>query len=429
MHFLRFEKKGALDMYYKAELEYLTKVLEKMHLQIVRLDPNEVRDQHLDFGLRSFLGHEEEYEFSFYESLQRAKENTIYKLTDEFMCKYIFLLLPQSLNSVPLLIGPYMSFEMTHEHLLEEAERLGVPAWRVPQLESFYFNVPLLRDETTLLTMLHAFGEVLWGNGKAFEIIDINRELSVAPAIINPLDESENPENTMLRMEMMEKRYSYENELMQIVSQGLTNRAELMLSGISKTTFEQRTADPIRNIKNYSIICNTLLRKAAEQGGVHPIYLDSVSSEFAKKIELLTDIEAGQELMGEMAHSYCRLVRKYATQQYSLLIQRTTAYIDANLSSNLSLNALAAAQNTNASYLSSRFKKETGKTVTVYVNEKRMESAARLLRTTRLQIQTVAQHFGISDVNYFSKIFKKHHGVTPKQYREQNRPYTIKQKS
>ena len=42
----------------------------------------------------------------------------------------------------------------------------------------------------------------------------------------------------------------------------------------------------------------------------------------------------------------------------------------------------------------------------------------RLLATTKLQIQTIAQHCGILDVHYFSKVFKKSVGVTPKQYRE-----------
>ena len=48
-----------------------------------------------------------------------------------------------------------------------------------------------------------------------------------------------------------------------------------------------------------------------------------------------------------------------------------------------------------------------------------MKSGAHLLQTTRLQVQTVAQHCGISDVNYFTKLFKKAYGVTPRQFREE----------
>lgn len=92
-------------------------------------------------------------------------------------------------------------------------------------------------------------------------------------------------------------------------------------------------------------------------------------------------------------------------------------YIDANLSEDLRLHTLAQKVNVRARYLSSLFKKETGSTLTDYVNQKRVDHAAYLLTDTRLQIQTVAQYCGIMDVQYFSKIFKRITGVTPKEYR------------
>ena len=126
--------------------------------------------------------------------------------------------------------------------------------------------------------------------------------------------------------------------------------------------------------------------------------------------------------MLDMVHSYCRLVRKHSANQYSPFIQKTVAYIDANLAGDLSLHTLASLQNLNASYLSTLFHKETGKTVTDYVTARRMDTAGKLLRTTLLQVQTIAQHCGINDSNYFSKLFKKHYGITPLQFRERNHP-------
>jgi len=78
---------------------------------------------------------------------------------------------------------------------------------------------------------------------------------------------------------------------------------------------------------------------------------------------------------------------------------------------------LAQLQGINASYLSSLFRRETGQTVTDYVNRKRIRLAMRLLGTTKLQVQTVALRCGISDVNYFSKLFRKYTQRTPKEYR------------
>lgn len=413
-------------MEYRAELEFMQKVLGKLRVQVRSLRLSEAPDHLIDFGLRTFLQKEDDYDRTFGEIISHSKENTIYRLTDRFMCKYTLLRFPDLPQPEALMIGPYMTFGISREQLLETAERFRIPAWCIHHLEEYYANVPCISDESPLFTMVNVFCERLWGSSGAFEIVDINQNSDGTAAIFPEKREGEDPEAIMLRMKMLESRYAYENELMDMVAQGLSHRAELMLTSFSGLTIELRTADPVRNIKNYSIICNTIMRKAAEQGGVHPVYLDSASAEFARKIEMLSDQNAGQELMIEMVHAYCRLVRKHSTQRYSPIVQKAVAYIEADLAGDLSLRALAAAQNVNASYLSALFRKETGKTVTEYVNEKRMESAARLLRTTRLQVQTIAQHCGMSDVNYFSKIFKKHHGMTPKQFREENRPYLPK---
>ena len=79
-------------------------------------------------------------------------------------------------------------------------------------------------------------------------------------------------------------------------------------------------------------------------------------------------------------------------------------------------------------YLSAQFKKETGSTLTEYVNGKRIKHAVSLLNTTSLQIQAIAQYCGIPDVNYFTKTFKKYIGTTPKEYRDSIREKCLKQK-
>ena len=153
-------------------------------------------------------------------------------------------------------------------------------------------------------------------------------------------------------------------------------------------------------------------------GSVHPFYIDSVSTEFAQRIELVRSQHDATELMKEMVRKYCKLVKKHSSKDYSLLVQKVITLIDADLTADLSLKRFLSLLNVNASYLSSLFKKETGKNLTEYVAEKRIKNAAYLLTTTNLQIQTIAQHCGIYDVNYFAKTFKKITGKTPKEYRK-----------
>ena len=102
-------------------------------------------------------------------------------------------------------------------------------------------------------------------------------------------------------------------------------------------------------------------------------------------------------------------------------MQKIILVIDSDISAELSLKTLAQRQGISSGYLATIFKKETGKTVSEYIKDKRIEHATYLLSTTHLQILTDALHCGIMDVQYFSKIFKKKTCKSPKEYRESTR--------
>lgn len=70
------------------------------------------------------------------------------------------------------------------------------------------------------------------------------------------------------------------------------------------------------------------------------------------------------------------------------------------------------------SYLSTLFKKETGVTITDYINTTRIRQSLILLNSTNLSISEIAARCGFVDANYYSRIFKKFQGKTPKHYRE-----------
>lgn len=303
------------------------------------------------------------------------------------------------------------------EELLELGEQNGLS----PQMQKYvseYFNsIPVLSETSLLMLMLESFCEHIW-NTSSFAVIDVEREPRAPVSLIHGKTNSHRFEDNLMNMKVLEKRYAFENELLQAVTNGQIHKEKQLLSAFSQDIFEMRTTSPLRNAKNYCIIVNTLLRKAAENGGVHPAYLDRVSSEFAVKIEQMSLVSEFSSMMHEMFVGYCRLVRKHAIKRYSPVVQKTVLLIDSDLSAPLTLSTLAAAQGLSEGYLATVFKRETEKTVSEYVREKRMKHAAHLLTTTRLQIQTIALHCGIMDVHYFTKQFKKQTGKTPKEYRE-----------
>lgn len=221
------------------------------------------------------------------------------------------------------------------------------------------------------------------------------------------------------KLREIEERYAVEAQLIHEIAHGHTAQAASILSAFTNDTVEQRAAVPLRNYKNYLIVLNTLARKAVQQGGVHPFYIDQLSSSFGHRIEAVSSMEEGQRLMAEMNHKYCLLVRNYAMKNYSPLVRRVILRIDSDLTADLSLAAHAEALGVNASYLSALFHRETGTTLSDHVARTRMEHAVFLLNTTQLQVQTIAQRCGIQDVNYFTRLFRRVMGKTPSAYRQQ----------
>ena len=403
------------------DLMFFLDVVQQMHLPTHMESADRDLLFQADLGLRRQLGVSEgAFEDWNRRTRDLIKKNVVYRITDEFSCKYIAFFLEWDEKNVPkvVLIGPYVTEELDRVWLERFCQRTGIHRDWIPALESYFQKVSFLRDESLLFAAITALGNRLWGEDE----FTTESVISGVPENWIPLATSPEQRQTEVveDIQLVEARYNSENRLIEAVSQGQSRKAELMLAHTSQSNLEQRTPEKIRNTKNYTIILNTLLRKAAEQGGVHPLYIDRLSSEFARRIEKLTRQDDISAFWQEMAHRYCLLVKKYSLKMYSPLIQKVISRVEFDLAGDLSLKANAQALNVNASYLSTLFKKELGTTLTEYVNGKRVEYAIFLLNTTKLSISAVGQRCGIQDDNYFTKIFKKYVGKTPKQFRQEN---------
>jgi len=399
---------------YASEMKFMQSVFEKSRLQTRVLDIDVDTELNVSEDINDILVERDIYFVK--NNSPRPEPNVVYKLTDQYSRTFVFFQLPQTDGRMVMLIGPFYHVEMTQKKISVLAEKAAPGPGFKSIMDKYFMSIPYIPKESHIFVMLDTFFELIWGGIDAFTTIDLNVDRP-GGSFMQFRREPTDPEKTAWNMQIMEQRYSYENELMNAVAHGQIHKSELLLSAFSTIAFEERSSNPVQNTKNYCIIMNTLLRKAAENGGVHPVYLDSQSSLFAHKIEKLMSTAEASSLMTDMFRSYCRLVRKHSMKHYSPPIQKVVAAIDFDLTANLTLSSLAAMQNISPSYLSALFKQEVGKTLTDYVNSKRIERAMQLLETTRLQVQTVAQNCGILDVHYFSKIFKKTTGMTPKEYR------------
>ncbi len=109
---------------------------------------------------------------------------------------------------------------------------------------------------------------------------------------------------------------------------------------------------------------------------------------------------------------------KAAGRQYRSLLKQAVCYIDANFQNeDISLNRVAKEVNISANYLSAVFSQEMGTTFVEYLTAKRMEKARELLHDSELRSGEIALAVGYKDPHYFSFLFKKTQGCTPREYR------------
>lgn len=344
-------------------------------------------------------------------------ERTVYKLTDNFGRSFRFFLLPECDTPTVMAVGPYLSSQLSSEDIYAIGEGNSVPPSAFARLHEYFSALPVITSEGHLASMLWVFCERIW-RGHSFSVVDITDKLEAPDAPFVKTMEGRSAKDTLLNIKAMEARYEFENRMMNTITAGIPYADESFDNITSNQYFERRVADPLRNAKNYSIIMNTLSRKAAERGGVHPVQLNEVSSSFAARIEALTSIRENAMLMKDMLRTYSRLVRSQISKGCSEAVRRALIMIDADLSANITPGSLAESLGLSLGYFSALFKRETGKTVTEHIRGRRMEYAQYLLHSTALQVQTVAVHCGIVDVQYFSKLFKKHTGKTPTEFRE-----------
>ena len=99
------------------------------------------------------------------------------------------------------------------------------------------------------------------------------------------------------------------------------------------------------------------------------------------------------------------------------VVEQTIAYIRANLKNPLTREELGRNVYLNSNYLARIFKEQTGQSFLSFITNLRLEQACVLLKTTHIPVSEISREVGIDDSSYFSRIFRRKYGMTPREYR------------
>ncbi len=129
------------------------------------------------------------------------------------------------------------------------------------------------------------------------------------------------------------------------------------------------------------------------------------------------------EWMEQFSEGLCRLFRDMEEHPRSGLIAEVKAYIDANADKKLSLNHVAEVFNFSPNYLSQLFTKNSSMSFVEYVTESKIRVAKKLLTESSLKVYEISERLAFESPFYFSKVFKKSTGQSPRDYMKSHRRF------
>ncbi|PQP80158.1 DNA-binding response regulator [Paenibacillus sp. PCH8] len=152
--------------------------------------------------------------------------------------------------------------------------------------------------------------------------------------------------------------------------------------------------------------------------------LQAIGREESARLEpWLPEPDADAAELGDLLfHQLYGLMHTYHSrmgQGQAAHVQKAIGYMESSLAQDISLQQVAGQIHLHPGHLSELFKKEMGVTFGDFVTDMRIRRAMDMLAVSPAKVSEVAAISGYEDVKYFSRLFKKHTGKTPSEYREE----------
>jgi len=151
-----------------------------------------------------------------------------------------------------------------------------------------------------------------------------------------------------------------------------------------------------------------------------PTYLpNSFSSDMKRLIQVfpyshvLNNDFSKQKVSSLLNFILVDLLEERSRKSQNAYINEIVRIIDEKITEKLTLQNISAQLNLSKEYVSYIFKKETGKTLTNYINEQKMIVAKEFVANNDMSLVEISQALGFDNYNYFSRLFKKHFDCAP----------------
>ena len=174
----------------------------------------------------------------------------------------------------------------------------------------------------------------------------------------------------------------------------------------------------LATIKTRVVELVVVLSRATIDAGadIREVFLSNTN--YIQEIEQFSSLEELSVWLNCIMHRFIAYSFDFAQVKHSNVVYKVMQYVKANYNQKISLDDIARHVYLSRSYLSSIFKEETGKSLFSYINEVRIEKSKIFLLDDSVSLVDISSMCGFEDQSYFTKVFKKATGLSPKKYRD-----------
>ena len=179
-----------------------------------------------------------------------------------------------------------------------------------------------------------------------------------------------------------------------------------------------KTNTPVKYVSfNFTTLCDEAIPKKSYLKGVISHDIKSLISVFSASH--ISDIYSSREKVINLLNYILLEVKDILDfESNNMHIIEIIKYINEHISEPISLTTISESINLSKEYTSHIFKKETGKTVTDYINERKLFIGKEMILSTSYSLTYISDRLGYENYSYFSKVFKKQFGVSPRALRK-----------
>lgn len=312
-----------------------------------------------------------------------------------------------------ILAGPFLMAEPDSLLISEVGEKYSIPTARLLEMYEEAGSLPVFEpSKVTYISRLlyYMCSGLVTDRRKQFSL---NHNKFYQQSRIN-----ESIQTYKANAQVNNRSYPYEKEkaLITKLKTGDTEQAKALLNDLLGYVFFAEGSN-LEVVKSRALELSSLLSRAAIEGGATSDSVLKINNQFVMSLQQITDLDDLCYKLQETIDVFNECMFNYIPTKGNEITKKAIRFISKNFARSLTLDMVAEHVHLNPAYFSTLFKQSTGSSFKEYLNMVRIEESKRLLTNTDYSIIDISLATGFEDQSYFSKVFKKYTGLTPKQYR------------